>query len=157
MTSGGRGRAHELFRRRWELSFFLRACVLPSRGPMISRRARVVFCNTHHLQRRVTRAPLTTRLETLPAGTYMYLLGLSSKSLAYLACLPWVSLAIVMIGNPSVPPNNRLLEQGGSMLHAAAWHGDKNPVCGRAQRRYLRASCMNACESLHASCLPCIF
>lgn len=32
--------------------------------------------------------------------------------------------------------------------------GDDNPVGGCAQRRYLRASCMNACESRHACVLP---
>ena len=90
---------------------------------MISRRARVVSathttpaelrvttCATHHL-------PL--KVETLPAETYMYLLGLSSKSLAYLACLPCVPFRYhSLAGDLS---NYRLLEQGGSMLHAAAW------------------------------------
>lgn len=32
--------------------------------------------------------------------------------------------------------------------------GDDNPVGGCAQRRYLRASCMNACESRHECVLP---
>jgi hypothetical protein len=97
MTTGGRGSEKPMnyySQLRRSFSLFPARLRAPIAWPndLPPRSCRV--CNTHHTCRgRVTSCAtqsLASCFETLPAETYMYLLGLSLKSLAYLACLSCV-------------------------------------------------------------------
>jgi hypothetical protein len=80
-------------------------------------------CNTHQAPAEGVKCHQcrhsSLAFETLPAETYMYLLGLSLKSLAYFACLPCVPFSPPFLAVESpVPTIGCSSKEAACMLHA---------------------------------------